>query len=117
MRGWLAGALVKGLRPSPFMIQPRGITWNLAFGSEWSPAASTKASVPATEPKTEDQSDRTCCFKPNDRNIQAFDADGNVGPFPMSEQLLGVGTGFADEGGPFVTPLFGQYLVLNVVLA
>jgi len=35
----------------------------------------------------------------------------------MTEQLLGVGTGFADEGGPSVTPLFGQYLVLNVVLA
>jgi hypothetical protein len=54
-----------------------------------------------------------------------FDADGNVGPFStteqpsfsMTEQLLGVGTGFADEGGPYITPLFGQYLVLNVVLA
>jgi hypothetical protein len=74
------------------------------------------ASVPATEPKTDDQSDRTCCFKPNDRNIQVFDADGNVG-LSMTEQLLGVGTGFADEGDPSVTPLFGQYLVLNVVLA
>jgi hypothetical protein len=64
--------------------------------------------------------DPTYCFEPDDVSMQAFgdthgglrieNMDGNVGPFSMTEQLLGIGTSFADEEIQDGAHLLGRYL-------
>lgn len=69
--------------------------------------------------------DPTYCFEPDDVSMQAFgdthvglrieNMDGNAGPFSMTEQLLGIGTSFADEEIQDGAHLLGRYLLVRAL--